>query len=122
MEADCPTNWNPAIAEALKLTQELYAIHPVGGPLHVVLDDHNIDGTIAPWYDGWTDAELDALYLDDGCPVAELDPQAPAFLDGEGRSTRQICDELAAKLNAMLEADRHSMLAYHCNLIEVPHG
>lgn len=125
--AGSPANWNAQIAEALQLTRELYAIHPTGGPLHTVLEDCNIDGTIEPYYDGWVGGgwpghdDLDALFYD-GIPIAELDPLAPAVVEGLGRSTRQICDELAALLNTMPESDRYAMLAYHDGLIEVPHG
>jgi|SRR5215207_9783878 len=110
-----PTNWTPEIAEALDLTRELYAIHPAGGPLHDELDDWNIDGVITPWYDGLSDADLDDLY-DDGWRIADLPPEAPIVVEGGGRSTRQICDELAARLNAMPLEDRVSMLAYHAGL------
>lgn len=100
--ADSPAGWNPAIAEALELTRGLYAIHSTGGPLHSVLDDWNIDGLIEPWYGN----------------AEDWDDEVPSG----GRTTREICDELAAKLNAMPEADRYSMLAYHDRLIEVPNG
>src|SRR5688572_17079926 len=91
---------NQAQTELLELIRELYAIHSTGGPLHVQLDDGNLDGTIEPWYDGFTDTELDELYCD-GEPIAELPPLAPAVVEGLGRSTRQLCDDIAARLNAM---------------------
>ncbi|GIH07440.1 hypothetical protein Rhe02_55070 [Rhizocola hellebori] len=119
-EAGQPANWTPEIAEALALVRELYAIHPTGGPLHTTLDDWNIDGDrITPWYASWDDTELDALYYD-GWLIADLDPQAPAVTEGLGRSTRQICDEIAAKMGPMTEADRMSVLAYHGKLATPP--
>lgn len=96
--AGSPLNWTPDIARALALTKELYAIHSVGGPLHVELDDWNINGTITPWYDGYSDEELDEGH----------------------RTMRQICDELAALLNTMPVADRYAMLAYHDRIVEEP--
>ena len=93
-----------------ELLAELYAIHSVGGPLHTAVDDYNLDGVITPYYDCYTDEELDELYFD-GWPIAELSPEAPAVTEGLGRSLRQICDELAALLNAMPETERVAAVA-----------
>ncbi len=114
-----PANWTPQVAEAVALMRELYAIHMVGGPLHVAVDDWNIDGTIKPYYDAYDDAELDRLYSG-GWPLDELPAEAPVVVNGEGRSLRQICDELAAKLNVMELADRYSVLAFHDGLATPP--
>jgi hypothetical protein len=100
-----------AVDRLRDLVDQLYAIHATGGPLHVHLDDRNLDGTIRPWYDAWTDAELDRLY-DDGWPIDELDPAAPAVTDGLGRSTRQLCDEIAELLNAMTVEERKTALKH----------
>jgi hypothetical protein len=89
------------------LVNQLYAVHPTGGPLHAELDDGNLNGTITPWYDAWTDAELDRLY-DDGWPIDELDPAAPVATEGLGRSTRQLCDEIATILNTMTVGEREA--------------
>lgn len=97
------------------LIRELYAIHPVGGPLHVVLDDGNLDGAIRPYYDCFTDEELDAVYFE-GTPVADLDPEAPVVKEGLGQSTRELCDRIAALMNVMTvegrELVRHRALGY----------
>lgn len=96
----------PAARLAYLVTQ-LYKIHPVGGPLHVVLDDHNLDGVIQPYYDGWTDADLDADYYE-GWSIADLPPEAPAVVEGLGVSTRALCDEIAALLNGMTVSQREA--------------
>lgn len=88
-----------------ELIVALYKIHAVGGPLHVVLDDLNLDGTITPYYDCYDDQELDELWSD-GWRIAELSPEAPVVTEGLGRSMRQLCDEIAALLNAMPEDQR----------------
>lgn len=120
-EAGRPANWSPAIARALELTKDLYAIHAVGGPLHVAIDDCNLDGHIVPYYDCYTPAELDELY-DGGWKIADLDPLAPVVVEGLGRSMRQICDELADLLNAMPMDDRMSVIAFHGGYATVPGG
>lgn len=38
-----------AHAELLKLITRLYQSHPTGGPLHVQLDDGNLDGDSRQW-------------------------------------------------------------------------
>jgi hypothetical protein len=111
-EAGNPANWTLEIAEALGLVRELYAIHAVGGPYHVQLDDWNIDGGIVPAYEYYDDADLDRLYCGQW-PLDELDPAAPVVVQGLGRSMRQICDEIAAKMGPMTVEDRMSVLAYH---------
>lgn len=118
-EAGRPSNWSPDIARALDLVRELYEIHAVGGPLHVVLDDWNIDGEIKPYYDCHTDEELDELHSD-GWKIADMDPLAPAVVGGLGWSMRQLCDEIAALFNTMTVEDRASALAYYDRLAPVP--
>jgi len=89
-DAGSPANWTPGIARALDLTRELYQDHPTGGPLHVHLDDMNLDGHIRPYY-----------------------------LGDEDEDTVRICGELAALLNAMPVADRVSVVAYHAGYAPV---
>jgi hypothetical protein len=100
------------MSDVAELLAALYAIHPVGGPLHVAICDGNLDGVITPYYACYTDADLDELYYD-GWPIAELSPMAPAVVEGLGRSMRQICDELAALLNAMTVEEREVAVARH---------
>lgn len=108
------------MSDVAELLTELYAIHPVGGPLHTAVDDYNLDGMIMPYYACYSDADLDALYYD-GWPITELSPEAPAVVEGLGRSLRQICDELAALLNAMSVAEREAAVAgYHASRNVVP--
>jgi hypothetical protein len=118
-EAGSPANWNTEIAETLELVRELYEIHPVGGPLHVVLDAANIDGAVTPYYDCFEPEDLDALY-DGGWALKDLPPESPAVVEGLGRSTRQLCDDIAARLNAMPIEDRYSVLAFHWRLVPAP--
>jgi hypothetical protein len=90
-QAGQPANWTPEIAKTLGLVRELYAIHPTGGPLHVALDDWNVEGDIKPYY-----------------------------LDEADENAREVCDQIAAKLNAMTLKDRYSVLAYHGRYAEPP--
>jgi hypothetical protein len=94
-EAGSPTERTPDTARLVELIGKLYEIHPTGGPLHAVLDDWNLDtAVIEPYYDGWRDEDLD-----------------DALWHG-GVSTRALCDEIAALLNAMIVTQRISALAY----------
>lgn len=118
-KAGSPTDWTPQTARFVDLVQTLYAVHPTGGPLHVVLDDWNLDGEIKPWYDGHTDADLDEPYFE-GWRIADLDPGAPAVAQGLGRTTREVCDEIAAILNSWTSDQRYAGMAYADRLIERP--
>jgi len=87
-----PDTWNPDIARALELIRAIYEVEPVGAPLHVVLDDWNIeDGHIKIW------------------PDPETDPQAMA-----------AAEELVPLLRRMSVTQRAAALAYHDGLLEVP--
>lgn len=118
-EAGEPADWTPQTAHLIDLIGDLYAIHAVGGPLHVQLDDWNIDGSITPYYDGYTDEELDALWWR-GAPLAELNPGAPVVLENLGRSMRSLCEEIAEILNGMTEGQRYAALAYADGFIKRP--
>jgi hypothetical protein len=111
-DAGSPTERTPDTARLVELIGKLYEIHATGGPLHSVLDDWNLDtAVIEPYYDGWRAEDLDALWYGD-IPFAELDPLAPAVVERLGVSTRALCDEIAALLNAMTVTQRISALAY----------
>lgn len=112
-----PANRSPVIDRAVELVRALYDIHAVGGPMHVVVDDWNLeDEFLVPYYEGYDDEELDALYVG-SVAIAELDPLAPVVVEGLGRSMRQICDELSALLLSMPMEDRMSVLAHHDGLV-----
>jgi hypothetical protein len=120
-DAGSPKDWTPQTGQLLALIDDLYRIHPTGGPLHVVLDDWNLDGTITPYYDGCDPADLDALHYE-GIPIADLDPAAPAVVEQLGISTRTLCDRIAGLLNDMTDAQRYAALAYHEGFVERPTG
>lgn len=114
-----PADWTLQTEDLIELIGDLYAIHAVGGPLHVQLDDWNLHGTIEPYYDCYTAEELDALYWR-GTPLAELDPGAPVVVENLGRSMRSLCEEIAEILNGMTEAERYAALAYADGFVERP--
>lgn len=119
-EGGRPANWSPDIKRALELVRDLYQINAVGGPLHAVLDDWNIeDQFLEPYYNGLDDDELDEPYYA-GIPIADLPPEAPAVVEGLGRSMRQLCDEIVRLFKAMPVEDRLSVLAYHSGLADEP--
>jgi hypothetical protein len=112
--ASSPTEWSSETERVVDLVRELYDLPGcgVGGPLHVALDDCNLDvREIEPWYNGWSGENLDALHYQ-GVPVAELDPGSPAAVEGLGVSIRQVCDEIAAILNRMTVPQRYAAMAY----------
>ncbi|HEX7173508.1 MAG TPA: hypothetical protein VF365_12990 [Candidatus Limnocylindria bacterium] len=98
-----------------ELIVALYKIHGTGGPLHSVLDDRNLNGTITPW-NGYGDDELDELWWD-GWRIADLPPEAPAVTNQLGHSMRQLCDEIAALLNALPEPQRYEAVERAQDLI-----
>lgn len=118
-EAGRPTDRTPKTEHLLQLIGDLYDIHSVGGPLHTVLDDWNLDGTITPYYDGYQPEELDAPWWG-GSPVDDLDPAAPAVVEGRGRSMRSLCDEIATLLNGMTERERIATMAYYDGFAKPP--
>ena len=91
-EAGEPTEWTPQTARFIELHDELYQLEPVGGPLHAVLDDWNLDGVIEPY---WSATNCD---LDDDHPDVVR--------------TLELCTEIAAILNAWTEALRYAAMAY----------
>lgn len=94
-----PDDWNPDIARALELVQIIYATEPLGAPLHVVLDDWNIDISVPfePWPDHMPGG---------GNPVAQ--------------SAAYAAIELCALFNRMSVRERAATLAYHDRFLPVP--
>jgi hypothetical protein len=100
---DFPAEWTPTIARAVVLWRRLYDElgEPTGGPLHVYLDDYNLDLEIIQphYYEPRLDPDSDEPYA----------ANVPA-----------VCDELAALLNAMTLAERYTAMAYADAHHEVP--
>lgn len=92
-EAGAPTVQPAGLGMFLILYDALYDEHPTGGPLHVELDDWNIDGDreFAPYYRPWDDAEL-----------------------------HDICDAIAALLRGWTDDERYAALAYAERFIPRP--
>lgn len=94
-----PTDWNPDIARAVHLIRVIYTTQPLGAPLHVVLDDWNIEGNIEPWPDQMPGGQY---------PVAQEAADAAI--------------ELCALFNRMSVRERAAALAYHRGYAAVPEG
>lgn len=86
-----PDDWNPKVERALELIGAIYEYEPVGGPMHVELDDWNIEGVITPY------------------------PYTPASFveEDEAEQVRAAVAELIPLLNAMTVHERASALARH---------
>lgn len=102
VEAGSPTEKTSTTDHLVRLIRALYCEHVTGGPLHVNLDDNNLDGGIEPFYRIFTESEL-------AKPLDFLDDDLEEF---EGRSLRSICDEIAELLNEMTEPQRYAAIAY----------
>lgn len=90
---------------AVELIRALYALHPTGGPLHVALDDLNLDD--------------DRLPITPAYAIPGYGPR-PASPDTYDRHTHHLCDEIARLLNGMTEGQRkHTVRAAHA---AGPHG
>lgn len=102
-EDEFPAAWTPPIARAVVLWRRLYDElgEPTGGPLHVYLDDYNLDlDVIEPhYYEPRLGSDSDEPYAAD----------VPA-----------VCDELAALLNAMTLPQRYTVMAYADAFHEAP--
>lgn len=104
-EDEFPAAWTPPIARAVVLWRRLYddLRQPTGGPLHVELDDCNLDyDEIVPSYSrrGYG-----------GRPDTE---------DGYPPEVHEVCDELAALLTAMTLTERYTVMAYADGYHDVP--
>lgn len=85
-EAGKPTDVPLEVERFVGLANELYAEHPTGGPLHVVLDDWNVEGAIIP------------------------------YLEGEDwpTNTVELCEEIAALMNGWTLDQRYAAMARWC--------
>lgn len=92
-QAGSPVEWTPQTARFIELADRLYEDHPTGGPLHVYLDDWNLDRVVEPGY-------------------------AVLVEDDDAASTREVCDELAGILNAWTPPQRYSAMAYWNGFVE----
>lgn len=105
-----PDDWNPKVKRALELIRAIYEYAAAGGPLHVILDDWNIE-------DG--DVNLAAQDLRDGYfrwgPGGVRIPYDPYdFLEeDETRQVRDAVAELVPLLAEMTVNERASALARH---------
>lgn len=90
-----PVVWDETVAEAAQLIRNLYEIEPMGGPLHCVLDDWNLDAeTIIPMY------------------VIPARGLAPGYPDRYSQRVHELCDRIAELLTPMFEGWRQSTLAH----------
>lgn len=98
-----PLDWTPTSGRALELIKALYVLEPTGGPLHVEVDDWNVEGeTIVPHY----------VIRPYGA-----DARVP---DNYSTETHAVCDELAALLTAMTPQQRRAVLAVHDGFAALP--
>lgn len=83
------------MAEAVRLLDRLFELCPTGGPLHVVVEDWNIDDHfITPMY------EIPAR------------GSYPGYPDNYSAEVHEVCDRLAAILSEMPVGWRGSVLAH----------
>jgi hypothetical protein len=99
---DFPAEWTPTIARAVVLWRRLYDElgEPTGGPLHVYLDDYNLDlEVIEPYYS---------------------ERRGPGSDDAYAPEVTQVADDLAALLNGMTLPKRYTVMAYADGFHDVP--
>jgi hypothetical protein len=104
-EAGEPSEWTPQTARFIELHDALYALEPMGGPLHAVLDDWNLDGEIEPYWPA----------LGITRELEDLDERHPTL-----QRIRELCTELAAILNGWAGAQRYAALAYANDYLKRP--
>lgn len=112
IELGRPADWNPKVKRALELIRDIYEYAAAGGPLHVILDDWNIeDGDV-----GWAVKDLRDGYFRIGPGGVEVtyDPYDAMRLDeDEARQVRDAVAELVPLLAEMTVNERASALARH---------
>lgn len=85
-----PVVWDEDVAEAVRLLGRLYELEPTGGPLHVEVDDWNVD-----------EDEIKPAY------------ETRSHPDHYSAATHEVCDQLAALLTEMTPGWRASALAHY---------
>lgn len=107
-----PDDWNPKVKRALELVRDIYEYAPTGGPLHVILDDWNIeDGDVAL---AAKDLRDGYFRLGPGGVEVAYDPYDSTFMDeDEIRQVRDAVAELVPLLAEMTVNERASALARH---------
>jgi hypothetical protein len=90
-----PVVWNEDIAEAAELVRRLYALEPMGGPLHVQLEDMNLDMDMTPMY---------------VIPGNQYGPETP---DRYSAEVHEICDAIQEIMEPMTEGWRASVVAHY---------
>lgn len=90
-----PDDWNPKVKRALELIRAVYEIEPVGGPLHVILDDWNIE-----------DGDVTQAERTEYVPASFVEPD-------EAEEVRTAVAELVPLLAEMTVNERASALARH---------
>jgi hypothetical protein len=101
-----PDDWNPKVKRALELIRAIYVYAPTGGPLHVILDDWNIDdGFIAHAIEDERDGYQNPMHW--GCNPYE------DYEDYEEQELRASVRELLPLLGEMTVNERASALARH---------
>jgi hypothetical protein len=97
-----PAEWTPQTARFTELHNALYDLEPMGGPLHSVLDDWNLDGHIEPYWPALGVAR----------DLEDADPDMMRI--------RDLCTEIAAILNGWTEPQRYAAMAYADGFLPPP--
>ena len=97
-----PVVYDEDVAEAAALIKRLYELEPAGGPLHVELDDMNLQGDITPYYSAEDRLTSDGLLI-------------PGYPDRYSEEVHQLCDRIAELLTEMPVGWRYSVVAHFEN-------
>ncbi len=95
--------WKSQFKRGISLVSELYEITVTGGPLHVELDDYNLDGEYISVLDSieWYE-ENKQVFLEQG------------YYDEENWDRMiRLSHEIAGFLSALTEQERYSFMAYY---------
>lgn len=104
-EMDKPTAWNPNIKRALELVRIIYETEAAGGPMHIVLDDWNIE-----------DHDLECCRIE-----SFQDPAAiAAMADGISSHAVEATIQLVPLMLRMPIEERAATLAYYDGFVAPP--